>query len=268
MASCGKPASRRPTLGGMQDARPPPQQRRKHDATRTIKEDLRRRCLMRAAAQRQALLAQHRQAADAISMAAIVADEVRRTRTGSDAARPSAWSEADEALLQVQLGREAYLELMAETEEMLLHELQQHHGSSSDTSAESAMTHEYEDYLAAESDLLEHLAAVDSAASPPFTEAESESSILCPLCLRARVTQTADGAVACAAAGDGCALYLDARGHPDPVGLLRTRMEALLREHGQRCSGAPQCRLPLPTERPLGMLLFCCTTCGLVTGVV
>ena len=73
---------------------------RSRDPTRTIKEDLRRRCLVRAAAQRQALLAQHRQASEAISMATIVAEELRRTPVGGDAARPSAWSEADEATLQ------------------------------------------------------------------------------------------------------------------------------------------------------------------------
>lgn len=196
-------------------------------------------------------------------MASIVAEEVQRSRTGSDAARPSAWSDADEALLQTQLGREAYLELMAATEESLVRELSQQ--------GEGAVAEEYEDYLAAEDALLaQQIAESDSQyeyASSPGAEPDG-ASILCPLCVRAQLTVTADGCVACCGAADGCPLRLDARGHPAPLELLRERMDTLLREHGHRCSGQPICRLPLPAERPLGMLLFCCPACGIATGVV
>ena len=94
------------------------------------------------------------------------------------------------------------------------------------------------------------------------------SGVLCPLCARGLLTLAPDGCVACSAAADGCALRLDARGHPAPIELLRERMDALLCEHGRRCGGPPSCRLPLPAERHLGMLLFCCATCGVATGVV
>ena len=232
------------------------------DPARTVKEDLRRRCLVRAAAQRQALLSQHRQASVAISMASIVAEELRSVRAGGEAARPSAWSEEDEALLQAQLGREAYLELMAATEETLLRELDQE-ASMACGSSEWSMAEDYEEYLTAEDALI---AQLDGETTPPLDG--GSTGVLCPLCVRAPLTLTADGCVKCSAAGDGCALQLDAKGHPAPIDLLRERMDALLREHGQRCNGPPCCRLPLPAERPLGMLLFCCHVCGVVTGVV
>ena len=188
-------------------------------------------------------------------MASIVADELRRTQTGSETARPSAWSEADEATLQAALGREAYLELIAATEETLLRELQREDAVDGGSSAQ-----EFEEYLAAEDALL----AQDFETSSPV----SESAVLCPLCMRARLILTADGCVACSAAADGCALHLDARGHPAPLDLLRERMDVLLREHAQQCGGPPCCRLPLPPERQIGMLLFCCPACGIATGVV
>jgi hypothetical protein len=226
-----------------------------------MKEDLRRRCMLRAAAQRQALLAQHRQASEAISMAALVADELRRTPIGGEA-RPSAWSEADELRLQAQLGREAYLELMAATEESLLQELQRHarEPAGAAQNDEWALAQEYEDYLLSEDERF--------TAQGEVMPSESPLEILCPLCVAAPLKQTADGCVTCSAAATGCALHLDARGHPAPLELLRERMDTLLREHSQRCAGQACCRLPLPAERSLGMLLFCCPACGVATGVV
>ena len=248
------------------------------DPTRTIKDQLRRRCLMRAAEQRHALLAKSRAleglamdasdmapaAMDTIDMAAIVADEVRRARAGEDASGPQSWDEADEARLQAQLGRDAYLELMAAAEQSLIDELETGAGGGS---GEWLMAQEYEAYLAAEEEDLSLAAAADAEYS---SQPEAgDATVLCPLCVRAHLTLTSDGCVACSGAADGCTLRLDARGHPAPLELLRERMESLLSEHGRRCGGQPCCRLPLnPAEQALGMLLFCCPVCGIATGVV
>ena len=243
--------------------------RRDRDPTRTIKEDLRRRCLVRAAAQRQALLGQHRQASMAISMASIVAEELRKCCSGGAEARPSAWSEMDEARLQEQLGQDAYLELMAATEESLLREMHQVEALAQAGGADNE-EQEYEEYLAAE-DALYAQSAAEGAEPSLLLDADAssmEDRVLCPLCVRARLVLLPDGCIACSAAGDGCMLRLDARGHPAPLALLRERMDRLLREHSQHCQGAPCCRLPLPAERHVGMLLFCCVSCGTATGVV
>ena len=215
---------------------------------------------------------QHRHASEQLSMASIVAEELRRSP--SETARPSAWSEADEARLQATLGREAYIELMAATEEELVRELQQQEEAAAAAAAAGSGAAptgsvadgalEYEEFLEAEDALLQQIAeaeAADGGLGGP-------SNVLCPLCVRAPLVLTADGCVACSAAGDGCALRLDARGHPQPLELLRERMDTLLREHGQRCGGPPCCRLPAVHERHLGMLLFCCNTCGVSVGVV
>ena len=189
-------------------------------------------------------------------MASIVADEMRRARSGEAEARPSAWSETDDANLQVMLGRDEYLVLMAEAEEALMREIE----------LEEAMMapngeHEYEEYLAAEEAML---AAAEGDASQP-----SDADVLCPVCVRAPLLLTAEGCVACSAASDSCTLRLDARGHPAPLEHLRARMETLIRDHSRSCSGAHTCRLPTnATEAALGMLLFSCSTCGVVTGVV
>ena len=195
-------------------------------------------------------------------MASIVAEELRRTPVGGEA-RPSAWSEEDEALLQAQLGREAYLELMAATEESLLQELESVVSVDATTSAsEWSSEQEYEEFLAAEDAML---AAQGVAAQPSDSQ---HASVLCPLCVRAPLALTADGCVTCSAAGDGCAMRLDARGHPAPLELLRERMDTLLREHARQCGGQACCRLPLPAESSLGLLLFCCPACGCAVGVV
>lgn len=236
-----------------------------------VNEDLKRRCLARASAAREQLRAQHRfmgdssetrSQTDASLVSAIIAEELRRVPPGQSEARPSAWSEADEAALQAALGKDAYLELMAATESELLRECERDAQQvemdeqcriAGEWSAGAAR--EYDEYLAAQAE--EHEATGDE---------QGESAVLCPLCVRSRLTLSPDGFVTCC--GADCALRLDARGHPAPVELLRERMDTLLQQHTQRCGGQPCCRLPLPAETSLGMLLFCCPACGCAVGVV
>lgn len=185
----------------------------------------------------------------------IIAEELRQTnRDSMGQSRPSAWSEADELLLQQQLGREAYIELMQATEATLIaEELESGHGSG------MAADEEYEAFLEAEAAQL----AAEAEAAHMTTD-----GVMCPLCVRSTLVVDSNGWIVCGAAGGGCGLRLDARGHPAPLELLRARMDALLTEHGQRCRGQASCRLPAPAEAPIGHLLFCCPACGTVVGVV
>ena len=225
-----------------------------------MNEDLRRRCLARAAAAREQQRMANRNSNDQkTTLSAIVAEELRRdTMVPTEVdARPSAWTEADEAALQEALGQEAYLELMAATEESLMHDL----GYGQDGMQRRQLQHwedaeaEYEAYEAAQAAV-----ALDAA------EDQQHDQVLCPLCVRANLLHTSDGFVSCT--NEQCALRLDARGHPAPLELLRERMDLLLREHSQRCQGQACCRRPLQTEQSLGMLLFSCPTCGTTCGVV
>jgi hypothetical protein len=234
-----------------------------------VHEDLRRRCLARASAAREQLRAQHRSIgssgeerhADVSIISAIVAEELRRTphRDGPSEARPSAWSEADEAALQAALGKEAYLELMAATEETLLREYENgaddDHHHADHWSSDAAR--EYEMYVAAQAE--EHDATGDEA-----------GAVLCPLCVRSTLTLSGDGHVTCRGGlhEGSCPLRLPAQGHPAPIELLRSRMDTLLHKHSQQCGGQACCRLPLPAESSLGLLLFCCPACGCAVGVV
>lgn len=211
----------------------------------------------------------------------IVAEELRRKTPGSGSdAQPSAWSEADEAALQATLGREAYLELMAATEEVLLRELggdlptDELGGDDHQFTQSAAAAREYEEFIAAQAESFED-------EDDGFGE---DAAVLCPLCVRSTLVHKSDGFIVCrreslggtsaqptwkqCGESGGCTLRLDARGHLAPLELLRERMDVLLREHSQRCTGQACCRLPQPAEQSLGMLLFCCTTCGTTTGVV
>ena len=230
-------------------------------ATR-LKEDLRRRCLARVAEQRATLVSQRRRAHIAIEADGCEMDTLATGRAdaiGSTAAAPSntpiAWTEADEARLQAQLGHEGYLELMAATEEALLRELEQ---DLTCLGEDASATREYDDYLAAE----EQYAFAQMAAG------ECDDGVLCPVCFQANLQLDAEGFVACAAR---CGLYLDARqaaGHP--LELLRSRLNALHLDHGQRCGGMVACRMTAPgaEQAALGPLAFGCDVCGYCARVV
>ena len=116
---------------------------------------------------------------------------------------------------------------------------------------------EYDMYMTAQAE--EHDATGDEA-----------GAVLCPLCVRSTLALSGDGHVMCRnGLHDGsCPLRLPAQGHPAPIELLRERMDVLLREHSQQCGGQACCRLPLPAESSLGLLLFCCPACGCAVGVV
>ena len=82
-------------------------------------DDLRRRCVMRAAKQRAELVMRNRMTGDTLSAAQIIAQELRAAST--DSSSPSAWTEDDEAQLLASLGRDAYVELMVLDRLVMLH---------------------------------------------------------------------------------------------------------------------------------------------------
>ena len=226
-----------------------------------LKDDLRRRCLLRVTAQRAALIAQSRQTGDAAAACrGILAEELHQALnagTSGASRQPSSWSEADEVRLQAQLGQEGYLELMAAAEEALLNEMRKDLEMIGDT--HGAAAGEYEALLEAEEQLL----AAQAAGGPGAGD-----DVLCPLCVRSSLVLAADGFVCCV---DGCGLRLDARGATaPPLELLRDRMCSLLTEHGLHCNGKACCRLPQgPAEQQeLGSLIFSCATCGIGARVV
>jgi hypothetical protein len=252
-----------------------------------FKEDLRRRCVVRAAAQRADLVARHRGGSVAAAAAAAAQDIIRAELAAWSASPPDsggAWREEDEVQLQATLGRDAYLDLMAATEEQLLRELGGEvlrevdggcscsslvaggsgggsgcYGGGGSGADDEAVAHEYEAYLRAE----------EEAAAAAAADADADA-VPCPLCVSAPLQLGADGCIECSLAPlGGCALRIDARGHAAPLRLLRERMCALLEEHQARCPAVASCRLPCtPAEAQLGVLLFGCGTCGLCTGVV
>lgn len=259
--------------------------RRVLPATRTepktsrVKEDLRRRCIVRAAAQREALIARARGGAAPLGTSALAQDIIKvelmalSAPPGASSPSCSAWSEADEVRLHATLGREAYLELMSATEESLLRELEGagwSGGSGGDGGGSSAADDEatveaYEAYLREEE--VQALAAADGPAAGSL---EAVDSVPCPLCVRAPLQLGAGGCVECSLAPTGgCALRIDTHGRAAPLQLLREQMCVLLEEHRARCPAQASCRLPLsPAEAQLGQLLFGCGACGLCVGVV
>jgi hypothetical protein len=206
--------------------------------------------------------------AEGLSISQIVAEELQHTPVGRGDATASAWTETDDAQLQATLGRDAYLELMAATEELIMRELEQHGEGALDAEEAAngeaaAAVHEYEAYLAAEA---------ESAREAEALLAEgSTDAVLCPLCARGTLIVAPDGIVVCTCSQiAACPLRLDARGHPAPIDVLRERMDALITEHSRHCDGLASCRLPTLAEQQqgLGMLLFCCSTCNARVGVV
>lgn len=250
------------------------------EPTTRLKEDLRRRCAARVAAQRAALVQQRRQqhgGGGSDEMEEALATELRWSGGCSRTAplpAPHAWSEADEARLQQQLGREGYLELMAATEEALLRELESDVAGldSGPCFSETAAVSEYEEFLAAEEAAAAEQMALAGAGGDVGIDVGVDvdvDAVLCPLCFRAGLV-TCDGWVTCPAQ---CGLRLDARGAADgsdPIELLRWRLNTLHSDHGRRCTAGPGgCRMPLPAEQAaLGLLAFGCDVCGYCARVV
>lgn len=163
----------------------------------------------------------------------------------------SSWSEADERAIYQQLGHDAYIELMAATEQDLLRELEADVAFLSEGN-----TSEYEAYLTHEDALLR------AAADEVSAGLAAPDTVPCPLCMRGALQLRADGIIVCSLGSDGCALQLDSRGHHAPVEALRARMCSLLQSHGQQCRGLAYCRMPPPGEEGAGRLLLTCNECG------
>lgn len=241
-------------------------------STTRLKEDLRRRALARVAEQRAALV-QRRRTEPGVSNALDMELQWAsmggsRAAGGSTSTSSLAWTEADEARLQEQLGHEAYLELMAATEEALLRELE------SDVTdldqeeerrvAEACAISEYEELLLDEE--LQELSGLESGGGGAAVS--SDDVVLCPLCWRAGLALDGLGFVTCAAQ---CGLRLDARGATSPpLELLRARLNTLHTDHSRRCTAsAGGCRITLPSEQEtLGLLAFGCDACGYCARVV
>ena len=241
-------------------------------STTRLKEDLRRRALARVAEQRAALV-QRRRTEPGVSNALDMELQWAsmggsRAAGGSTSMSSLAWTEADEARLQEQLGHEAYLELMAATEEALLRELE------SDVTdldqeeerrvAEACAISEYEELLLDEE--LQELSGLESGGGGAAVS--SDDVVLCPLCWRAGLALDGLGFVTCAAQ---CGLRLDARGATSPpLELLRARLNTLHTDHSRRCTAsAGGCRITLPSEQEtLGLLAFGCDACGYCARVV
>ena len=230
-------------------------------------DDLRRRCVMRAAKQRAELVMRNRMAGDTLSAAQIIAQELRAASSS-----PSAWTEDDEAQLLASLGRDAYVELMAAAEESMMRELEAYEQHMSGATDDEAAAREYGAYLAQQETLMTQQPPPlddepDGAFGDGFGDEDAASSVLCPLCVRAALMVSPDGFVVCRS--ETCALRLDARGHPTPLELLRERMDSQLSEHGQRCRAQPRCRLPTTAdEHVVGHLFFQCDACGTCRAVV
>ena len=233
-----------------------------------LKDDLRRRCLARTTSQRAALIARRRQVHGSVteSHAAALGAELMNTydqRTHACVSRTTAWTEADEARLQFELGNEAYLELMAATEESLLLELEADVATLEDTASveDEPAVREYEAMLAAEECQL-----LQEAERAPVSDGAA-GSVLCPICWQAPLLLDASGFVTCSAS---CGVHLDARTAPsEPLELLRARLDQLHNEHRRTCSAVAGARIPTLIERPtLGQLAFACPTCGVCTRIV
>ncbi len=243
--------------------------------TQRFRDELRRRCIVRAAEQRHHLLAQLRGASTSDICQDIIRKELNAVGTRS-------WAEEDEVQLQEALGREAYIDLMAATEQSLQCEIERA-VSELDGGGDAAMRigaspleqeqelalREYESFLAAQEAEMVAYAADIAESSPSFGAADSVDAVPCPLCVSAPLVVTSDGCVECSSRAAGrCGLRLETHGHPAPLQLLRDRMCRLLEEHGARCRGRACCRLPSATEATMGLLLLSCSTCGLCVGVV
>ena len=214
------------------------------------RQDLRRRCMIRAKQHRTELLAAARGTDTQLRTLchSIVACEMESPggaafRSPADAAGSSDDSMAD-------LGHDEYVEMMAAMEEEIERELRAELHA-----LEPCVEQELADYEAYERAKFEA-----SAADPEC------AAVLCPLCMQGQLTLAAAHCVACDRAG--CALRLETGGHPAPIEMIRERMCALMDEHARHCGATACCRLPTPAERQHGALFFGCPACGVNAVVV
>ena len=217
------------------------------------RQDLRRRCMIRAKQHRTELLAAARGTDTQLRTLchSIISAEMEESSPRGAAFRSPAGAAGSSDDHMHNVGHDEYVEMMAAMEEEIERELRAElHGGLA-----PCVEQELEDYEAYERAKFE-----ESSGEP------ESAAVLCPLCMQGQLALTPTRCVACDRAG--CALRLDAGAHPAPIEMLRERMCTLMDEHGRRCHATPGCRMPTPAERQHGALFFGCPACGMHAAVV